>query len=416
MRLPRLYLPVACVLITAAPLGLQAAPPKTDATAAPAKAAPPARSPWSVAIEAGLGYDSNAYLAPSEPYIDYAPDPDPVPLTATVPVVHSGVFIPAGIRARYDGRAGRDSGIIADYAFDAALYPDSETSNADEYNHRLSVGLQKLLNKKGFREDTFTVAPYLKIHDKTYYDRDTGETKITNLGTDLSDRYSYRAIGVRAELDHETAALPHTLRADYAKLDYDEPKPTFTSYDHAYYRLGGDVDLRLARRMKVILSYDYYVRDYDERNARDLSGALVPGSTRKYTYNNIGASLRNSLIDHWVAYLDYELTDRTDDYVSYNDYTQNSYGIRVIYDNDQRVRVRARARWWERDYDNAFAFDDPTQARMTYDAIELALRGDYKLDKNYGVWAEFRSWDQDTTDLRYRYDRYQTMVGVRWEK
>ncbi len=413
MHLPKLSVPVACLLLTAAPLGVHAAPPKTTTTTPPpVKPVPVARSPWSLAIEAGLGYDSNAYLAPSEPYIDYAPATD----TPVTPTIHSGVFIPVGLRARYNGRApGQDSGLIADYAFDAALYPDSETGNADEYNHRASVGLQKLLNKKGFREDTFTVAPYLKIHDKTYFDRDTGVPMATG-GTDLSDRYSYRAVGVDAELDHETAALPHKLRANYAKLDYDEPTPTSTSYDHTYYLLGGDVDLKLARRMKVILSYDYYVRDYDERNARDLTGALVRGSTRKYTYSNIGASLRSSFSNHWVAYLDYELTDRTDDYVSYNDYTQNSYGARVIYDNDQRVRVRARARWWERDYDNAFAFDDQNQPRMTYDAIELALRGDYKLDKNYGVWAEFRSWDQDTTDLRYRYDRYQTMVGVRWEK
>jgi hypothetical protein len=408
-------MPVACLLLTAAPLGVQAAPPKNGTAIPPAaKPAPVARSPWSVAIEAGLGYDSNAYLAPSEPYIDFALDPDPT--TLTTPIVHSGVFIPAGIRARYDGRGDRASGLIANYAFDADIYPDSETGNADEYNHRLSVGLEKLLNKKGFREDTLAVAPYLKIHDKTYYDRDTGVSKVSNLGTDLSDRYSYRALGVNAELDHETAALPHKLRANFAKLDYDEPKPTLTSYDHTYYLLGGDVDVRLARRAKMILSYDYYVRDYDERQPRDLSGSLTRGATREYVYNTIGVSLRNSLSDHWVAYLDYALTDRRDDYVGYNDYTQDSYGLRVIYDNDQRVRVRARARWWQRDYDNAFAFDDPTQARMTYDAFELVLRGDYKLEGNYGLWAEYKSWDQDTTDLRYRYDRYQAMIGVRWEK
>lgn len=415
MRLTALSMPIACLLAAAAPLGAQATPPPKTSAAAPVKPAPVTRSPWSFAIEAGLGYDSNAYLAPGEPYLDHAPDPDPT--TMTVPVEHSGVFIPVGIRARYDGRApGEDTGLVADYAFDASIYPDSETGNADEYNHRLTVGLERLLNQKGRREDTLTVAPYLKIHDKTYYDRDTGEPKVTNLGTDLSDRYSYTAVGVEAQIDHETAALPHKLRANYAKLDYDEPKPTFTSYDHTYYLLGGQADLRVARGAKVILSYDYYVRDYDERLARDLSGGLTPGSTREYIYNRFGASLRNRLSDAWVLYLDYDLTDRKDDYVGYNDYTQDAYGLRVVYDSGKLMRVRMRARWWERDYDNAFAFDDPTQPRMTYDAFELALRGDYKMDRNYGLWAEYRSWDQDTTDLRYRYERYQAMVGVRWEK
>lgn len=403
--------PVAFALLVA-PLGLLAAPP----TKTPAPTPMPS-SPWSFAVETGIGYDSNAYQAPSDPYIDYAPDPDPVPLTSTVPVVHSGVVIPADVSARYAGRArGQKFGTLAGYSLDANLYPASETRNANEYDHRLEVAFQRLLNNKRLREDTVTVGPYLRIHDKTYYDRDTGEKKVTNRGTDLSNRYSYTAIGVAAELDRETAALPHKLRADYAKLNYDEPSASFTSYDHAYYALGGDVDLRLARGTKAVLGYDYRVRDYDERQARSLSGSLTPGTARKYTYNTLGASLRNRVSDSWVAYIDYAFTDRKDDYVGYGDYTENVYGFRVVYDNDQRVRARMQARWRARDYENAFAFDDPGQPRMTYDTLEIALRGDLKMSQHYGLWAEFRSRDQDTTDLRYRYDRYLAMIGMRWTR
>lgn len=370
-----------------------------------------AKSPWSLEVEAGLGYDSNAYLAPSEPYIDYAPATP----QAVNPVKHAGVFIPLGVDIDYNGRGDKRHGAIGSYSFYGNIYPDSETENANEYNHMLQGGMEFLLKQSGRREDTLSVTPYFGVHDKTYFNRDTGDQMASNLGTDLSDRYSYNITGLKAKLKHDTSRLPHSFHADLARRDYVEPASTaYDSYDHDYFKIGGDIEFTLAKPTKLMLSYDYFTRNYDEWKARDLSGNSVPGTTREYVYNQVGASLRQKINADLALYLDFDVTDRKDKYVGYNDYRKNRYGLRAIYGKDD-IRIKAKAVWWKRDYDNAFAFDNPTQEDMSYKAAEYSLTADYSLTKHHGLWAEFKSVDQQSTDLRYDYERKQVMAGWRLE-
>jgi hypothetical protein len=372
------------------------------------------KSAWSMEIEAGLGYDSNAYLAPSDSYVDYAPA---TPISVN-PVKHSGVFIPLGVDVDYNGRGERDRGLIMSYSFDGNYYPGSETKNANEYNTKLKGGMEFLLNQQERREDTLSITPYFGIHSKTYFNRDTGDQMVSSVsGTDLSDRYSYSVIGLEVELKHDTSRIPYSLHTELARRDYVDPSSAaFDSYDHDYFRIGGDVDFPIAKPTKLQLSYDYYTRKFDEWRARDLSGNYnTAGIAREYTYHKAGVSLRQKFTDEFVLYLEYDLTDRKDNYVGYHDYRKNSYGLRAIYDKD-KVRLKAKAVWWERDYDIAFAFDNPTQPEMTYKATEYSIKGDYDLTKNRSLWAELKSVDQKSTDLRYQYDRYQVMAGWRWEK
>ncbi|HEY0719984.1 MAG TPA: hypothetical protein VGE50_01895 [Gammaproteobacteria bacterium] len=371
-----------------------------------------AKSPWSLEIETGVGYDSNAYLAPSEPYIDYAPA-TPV---AVNPVTKSGIFIPVNLNTEYSGRDSNQWGAIAAYSFSGSYYPEANTENANEYNHLLKGGIEFLLSQEGKREDTVQVTPYFGVHSKTYFNRDTGDQMVSNAGTDLSDRYSYNISGVSAKFDQETVRFPYNLHVDVARLDYIEPGSTaFDSYDHDYLLMGGDIDFPLAKPTKLTVSYDHYTRSYDEWRARDLSGNYVAGTARKYVYNKYGASIRQKLNNDFVVYLDYYITDRKDEYVGYYDYIKSSYGLRAIYDKD-KLRIKAKALWWQRDYDNAFAFDDPSQADMSYKSAEYSIKGDYDLTKHHGLWTELKSIDQQSTDQRYEYNRYRAMVGWRWEK
>ena len=79
------------------------------------------------------------------------------------------------------------------------------------------------------------------------------------------------------------------------------------------------------------------------------------------------------------------------------------------------MKLQAWFTYWDRDYPNAFAFDVSGQPQKTYDGIEARVKGDFALDKQWGLWAEYKYWDQNSTDLRYDYDRYQVMAGVKWE-
>ncbi|MEW6645961.1 MAG: hypothetical protein AB1450_02015 [Pseudomonadota bacterium] len=369
------------------------------------------KSPWSVDLEVGIGYDSNAYLSPDNAYTDYAPT---IPVAVT-PVTRSGMFMPVSLDLEYDGRGSKKFGFVGSYSFDGDFYADSDTKNANEYNHKVSAGAEFLLKSKGRREDTIRVEPYYVVHDKTYFNRDTGDQMVSNLGTDLSDRYSYKLTGLMVELKRETTRIQHSIHLEMATRDYVEPTSTaFDSYDHDYFRVGGDVEFELADPTKLTVGYDYYTRDYDEWRARDLTGTSVDGTRREYVYNQVGASLRQKLNADVTLYLDYTLTDRADQYLGYSDYVKNEYGLRLIYSKN-RLRLKAKASWWERDYDNAYAFDEPTQDDMNYKSAEYSLKGDYDLDEHHGVWAEAKTIDQKSTDLRYEYDRTQIMVGWRWE-
>jgi len=368
-------------------------------------------SSWSTDVETGFGYDSNPYRAPGQSYFDYAAGQN------VDPTINGSAFIPVDLEVEYDsGHESHTLAFLASYDYSADLYLGSNADNANRYGQKLTAGMSILVNREGNDEDIVTLLPYFRSYDKTYYDRDTGDAKVSSVtNTDLSDRYSYEASGVDIEFEQESASFPYQLEFEMAHYDYVDPaSQNFDAYDHDYLRIGAEVDFPLASTSRLTASYDNYTRNYSERRARDLSANYVT-QARKYTYNNIGLTLRQELGDLWRIYLDYDLTDRKDANVGYYDYQQNAYGMRVIYDDDARIKIRGQYEIWDRNYDNAFAFYDPTQPKMTYDVAEASLQGEYSLGSGHQLWAEYSSWAYDSTDLRYKYDRYQAMFGWRWE-
>ena len=62
--------------------------------------------------------------------------------------------------------------------------------------------------------------------------------------------------------------------------------------------------------------------------------------------------------DMWFGF-GYELTDRADRYVGYNDYTRDSYGFEFHWSPSRRFDLEATAYYRIYDYPNAFAFHNP---------------------------------------------------------
>lgn len=395
-------LPVAVALTLSAPVSAVHAAPSGSSVA---------DDPWSYHAELGLGYDSNVYRTPSDPYVDYARTSLPL----VTPDVQSGFFLPLDADIRYLGRQGAGrAGFVARYSLDAGFYPSSGTRDATDYSHTLAAGAELLLGKRGRKDNTLSVLPYVKQHHQTYVDRDDGLPKTTTVtGTDISDRYNYVATGVNARLKVDTTAVPFEIRAEAAQRDYDDPV-VVDQYDHQYTAFGGEATIPVARPVDVTLSYDRKTWDYDERRALDLGGNLVTGTTREYVYDIAGASLRSRLSRDWTLYIDYRRTQRQDMYVGYYDFDEDRIGVRLRYSGDP-VRLRIAASALDRSYPNAYAFDEPTQPHLEYNTVELDARADYSLNRRWSLWLEGKYWDQDTTDLRYLYDRYQLVAGVRWE-
>lgn len=365
------------------------------------------------AASAGLGYNSNVFQAPSSPYIDYAALP--LGLNPTiVPQKKTGFFIPFEIKAEAAKNHNQDIQLLGSAMASGNFYLQSNLRNANEYSIRLLGGSKFILGRKEKSENYLYVGFLLGKHKQVYVDHDSGLDKTTTLsGTDISNRYSYKNMGLETKYKHRTGAVDFGFTGQYIKYDYEDPIAV-SQLDHGYYRLGGDVSLPVASKVKLELTLDHSVRDYSYRHSHDATGAYKSASPLLlYTYNTAGATLRDRISPEWLLYLDYDQSQRTDAYVGYNDYKEKKYGARLLFEHGP-FKSRLALHHWNRDYPNGFAFDVAGQGAKTYDGNDVKFKAESEQSKNASLWAELAYKVQHSTDLRYDFSGSQVMAGMSW--
>ncbi|MFZ5523098.1 MAG: hypothetical protein ACOY9D_03305 [Pseudomonadota bacterium] len=371
---------------------------------------------WSAAT--GLGYDSNAFQAPSAPYYDYyagkllALPPASTPLVT--PQRKSGFFVPYEIKAELAKIRDQGSRLLGSAAADGSFYLGG-ISNANEYNVRLQGGIEYVMAREEKSEDTLYVGGLFGKHHQVYVDHDSGTSKSTTIsGTDISGRYNYVNYGVEAKYKNRTGGFAYGFIGQYMLNEYEDPL-VVSQQDHSYYRLGADASITVAPATRLELTYDHSARDYSDKHALDAQGTYSTANNPLlgYAYNSFGATLRNQISPGWLLYLDYDHNTRTDSYVGYNDYKLNRYGARLLYAKGA-LKTRLAFHHWTRDYPNAFAFDVAGQPAKTYSGNDLKLKAELEQTKNSALWAELIYKAQNTTDLRYDYVRNQIMAGMSW--
>ncbi len=377
--------------------------------------APPAVEKNNVAfsVSAGLGYDSNVYLSPSAPYVDYAAIP--IGSNPTIaPNVQSGFFVPLEMKFGVKGLPSRNIRLLGAADFDGHLFLDSDFNNADVYNADVKAGAEFIVGRKGKIENSIYTGIFTGLHKQVYFDRDTGIDKTTSGGTDVSARYSYTSTGAEVEYKHRTGRFDYGVDGKYAQINYEDPV-VVSQLDHTYYKAGGEFGVSIASQTKLGFSYHHTVRDYSDRHSRDALGVYSNvNPLLMYSYDDFGVTLRQRLSTGLVIYIDYKNTQRIDDYVAYNDYSQDSYEARLLYSRG-RFSGRLAVEHWTRDYPNAFAFDSATLGvRKTYDGDKMAFKMEWQQTKHISLWSEVLYRVQNSTDLRYDYDRNQVMVGASW--
>ena len=366
-------------------------------------------------VQVGIGYDSNAFLTPNDPYYDQIAALD------VTPDKKSGFFVPVGAKGEFMTRGDRRRfGIL--YRVRGNFYTGGETTNADEYYLRVEPGVEFVLGRQGRKENTLWIAPTASYKKEIFFDRDTGVDSTAG-GSDVSDRYTYTGLGAELKFEVRTTRVAtYSLEASYEDRNYEEV-PAISSLDHVKADVGGEVTFNLGESVKLSLDYTYRLRDYDERPARLLDGTALTSNPRlEYTYHLVGASLRTRPVKPWILYLDYDHWIRDDGFVGYNDYSRNAFRLRSIVKTD-RTRFRVALRYWDRSYDNAFIFDNPTNPldatanpHKSYESLDLEASFDVTLRDRLELFLEFDARDQDTADPRYAYGREQIVVGIRWEK
>jgi len=363
-------------------------------------------------IDAGLGYDSNAYRSPDSSYKDLAqtgsPTVDPKP--------RSGFFVPLEARAVYERPIEARSALVLSYGFDGDFYLGSKVDNANVYTHTLRAGPRFTLKKQGKHKDTLYFGVLVKKQRKLYIDRADGELKLSSATrTDISERYTYLGMGLEAGYRSRVGAVQYDLDAVVEGRNYDDPG-VVSEYDHRYTAIGGKVHYSLSKATRLSASYKHYSRDYSDRPSRNSSGkALTSNARLEYAYNSFGLGFRQRLSKEWTAYADIKRTYRKDKFAGYHDYTRDKVKVRLIYHDKQAgLRLRLAAALWKRSYDNAFAFDVPAGGEKKYDGVNIDAKLEVKKTAGRSYWAGAGYEAQNTTDKRYEYDRYLASAGVKW--
>lgn len=383
-------------------------PVHTDALAAKGPS-----SNLTITAKAGVGYDTNVFRSPDITYVDLSKPGNPT----VVPTVQSGVFVPMGFDARYTSDL-----FIVTYRFDGDLYVNRSLSNADIYDHKLDIGKKLEQPTKWLGLDDFYAGFTLNYHRQTYVDRDTGLDFITfTSGTNVSNRFNYLGLGTKVRLTKKTDMAIFHGKFKFERRFYSDPV-VISPWDHNYFVMGGDALFPIWDRTSLKLGYDFSIRDFSKRPSHSANGRLTRANpTVTYIYHNIEGTLRHRFSKALVTFLSYGRTYRRDKFVGYNDYTRDKLRLRAIYSPSKATKMRLRLGYNKRDYDKAFAFDNPASGAGTkdFDIYTVNAKWESKLDflpsKHWALWGEVDYRNQASGDTRYDYERTQVMGGIKWE-
>ncbi len=360
-------------------------------------------------MSVGFGFDSNAFRSPDKPYIDYSGGtPTPV-----VPVPQSGSYVPVRIKGEYRRPLSKRTAFTTSYSFRGDFQTDTELKNADVENHRLTVGGERKIGNSGSENRRIAVEAFYRMHAETNFDRDDGLDRFDD-GQSIADRYNFQSVGTEVDVKNRVGSARYRISAGGERRDYDD-LPTASSYDMTNYWIGGDIKFPLSDNSRLKLGYEYYVRDFDDRLSKDLTGdASQSNPTLEYQYHELSAGLKHRFSNGLVAEVVYYRTIRNDEFVEYNGYTRNKIRLAATFDLADRFQTSVRLDYRDQNYPNAFAFDDPSQPQKEYQELEAILAVDYRLTDRLSIRADFKQEIVESSDPRGAYDRLRGAISMHW--
>ena len=364
----------------------------------------------SVVAAARYGTDDNAFRTPRSAYVDLSQPGQPL----ITPAPQSGDFIEATVHGASVSRTRHGNIIRRTYDFDGQFYTDSALKAANEHSHRLALATDAVFGKRAQRR--LRTLTYLGQHKELNFDPDTGLERVSTSGEDLSDRFSYLNAGTRWNFDQAVGPVIAGLRAQGEIRDYTKLQ-SVPQYDGNLLLAGAYLEWPLWRATRLSVAFDRSRRDYKDRIARDLSGAVVAGNpSLEYDYQRLSAGARVGIGRAAFVRVTVERTARRDTFVGYNDY--DSFGARFNagWRVSRRVRLDASVDYYDYDYPNAFAFDVPAGGPRTLKDLSGELMARVDIWRSLSLWGAARVRSVSSSDARSDYSRRQVPIGVQWEQ
>jgi len=357
----------------------------------------------------GYGHDSNIFRSPDQPYIDLADLNQPI----VVPTVQSGAYVPIGLSAKYKINSLPFEGFYGAYRLTGRYYVDEEFENANEYLHQLSFG-SEYKRKEESRERRIHSAFTIAQNDQIYYDPDTGVPRDIG-GVGIDDRMNYLRYGPELSARQSGENLSFGLRAKGQLWNYEETEAT--EYDHEYFLLSVYSQYKFTDTALLRVTADYYSRRYGDRPGFDLDGQQRVGNPEiRYDYIALALRARQRLGDSMWFGFDVKRTERTDQYVGYNDYSLDSFEFEFHWSPNNRFDLELYGEYELYDYPNAFAFHEQTAGRKTQESATVELDASYRVTRHLSIFTDVTLHEVVSNDLRIQYDRTEYVLGVRWEQ
>lgn len=359
-------------------------------------------------IRSGAGVDSNVFRSPDTPYVDVADPAQPL----VTPEVQSGFYVPISINAKYKVNSLENEGFFGSYRFGGRFYQDKNLKNGDEFLHEIGFGSEYRRKTENGETRVFS-AFKIAQHEESYYDPDNGLERDIG-GVDISDRLSYLRYGPEFWLRKRFGAITLGGRATGQLWNYNDIEIA-PEYDHEYWSLGLNGQYRFTSTSLLRLTTKYYTRRYGDRPAFELDGTqLIGNPTIRYDYTEAGVEARQRITNSMWFGVGYTRTEREDRYVGYNNYIRDGYHAAFHLQLGRRFDLEASGLFSIYDYENAFAFNEPTAGRKTLEMATGRVVGTFKMTESLDIVAEYSLRETASNDTRIQYDRNQYLVGLRW--
>jgi hypothetical protein len=331
-----------------------------------------------------------------------------------VPEVQSGAYLPVSLSAKYLINSMPFEGFYGAYRLSGRYYQDQELENANEYLHELSFG-SEYKRKKGTRERRVHSAFSIAQHDEVYYDRDDGSLR-TSGGVDVDERMNYLRYGPEMSARQAGEKISFGFTGKGQLWNYEETG-VVPEYDHEYFLASLYGQYKFTQTSLLRITARYYSRRYGDRPAFDLDGQQRVGNPNiRYDYLALGLRARQRLGDSMWFGFDVERTERTDQYVGYNDFVRDSFGFEFHWSPGYRFDLELNGAYRLYDYPNAFAFHDIAGGRKTQESVTGRLLTSFRMTRNLSLTAEAHLQETVSSDIRIQYDRTRYLIGVRWEQ